>query len=169
MAQGSTGATTYQVGLERTGQAYVAESWWLGCENKREPSLHEAPHPKIPWRTSPVISLYEMGWIESILLPLIIPLNEEVVEFVGHHKLFHGLDHLPVAILGAASPQLQSCSSGENWQSCVLLGQGKRPCKASHMTARPCQDGWSRAVHVIWGGSLREHPWTLMSAIFFPY
>ena len=27
MAQGSTGATTYQVGLERTDQAYVAESW----------------------------------------------------------------------------------------------------------------------------------------------
>ena len=27
MAQGSTGATTYQVGLERTEQAYVAESW----------------------------------------------------------------------------------------------------------------------------------------------
>ena len=27
MAQGSTGATTYQVGLKRTEQAYVAESW----------------------------------------------------------------------------------------------------------------------------------------------
>ena len=27
MAQGSTGDTTYQVGLERTEQAYVAESW----------------------------------------------------------------------------------------------------------------------------------------------
>ena len=27
MAQESTGATTYQVGLERTEQAYVAESW----------------------------------------------------------------------------------------------------------------------------------------------
>ena len=27
MAQGSTGATTYQVGLERTEQAYVAESF----------------------------------------------------------------------------------------------------------------------------------------------
>ena len=27
MAQGSTGATTYQVGLERTEQAYVAETW----------------------------------------------------------------------------------------------------------------------------------------------
>ena len=27
MAQGSTGTTTYQVGLERTEQAYVAESW----------------------------------------------------------------------------------------------------------------------------------------------
>ena len=27
MAQGSTGATTYEVGLERTEQAYVAESW----------------------------------------------------------------------------------------------------------------------------------------------
>ena len=43
---------------------------------------------------------------EKILLPLIIPLNEEVVEFVGHHKLFHGLDHLPVAVLGATSLQL---------------------------------------------------------------
>ena len=51
---------------------------------------------------------------EKISLPLIIPLNEEVVEFVGHHKLFHGLDHLPDAILGAASPQFQSCSSGGN-------------------------------------------------------
>ena len=27
MAQGSTRATTYQVGLERTEQAYVAETW----------------------------------------------------------------------------------------------------------------------------------------------
>ena len=27
MAQGSPGVTTYQVGLERTEQAYVAESW----------------------------------------------------------------------------------------------------------------------------------------------
>ena len=56
----------------------------------------------------------EMGQRESISLSLIIPLNEEVVELVGHHKLFHGLDHLSVAILGAASPQLQSCSSGRN-------------------------------------------------------
>ena len=55
-----------------------------------------------------------MGQRESISLPLIIPLNEEVVELVGYHKFFHRLDHLPVAILGAASPQLQSCSSGEN-------------------------------------------------------
>ena len=61
-----------------------------------------------------MISSSEMGQRESISLPLIIPLNEEVVEFVGHHKLFRGLDHLPVAILGAASPQLQSCSSGGN-------------------------------------------------------
>ena len=59
-----------------------------------------------------MISSSEMGQRESISLPLIIPLNEEVVEFVGHHKLFRGLDHLPVAFLGAASPQLQSCSSG---------------------------------------------------------
>ena len=102
-------------------------------------------------------------------LSLIIPLNEEVVELVGHHKLFHGLDHLSVANLGAASPQLQSCSSGGNWQSCVLLSWGQRPCKASHKTPCPCQDGWSSAVHVIWGGSFIEHPWTLMSAIFFPY
>ena len=56
----------------------------------------------------------QMGQRESISLLLIIPPNEEVVEFVGHHKLFHGLDHLPVAILGAASLQLQSCSSGGN-------------------------------------------------------
>ena len=61
-----------------------------------------------------MISSSEMGQRESISLPLIIPLNEEVVEFVGHHKLFHGLDHLPVAILGAASPQFQSYSSGGN-------------------------------------------------------
>ena len=55
-----------------------------------------------------------MGQKESISLSLIIPLNEDVVELVGHHKFFHGLDHLPVAILEAASPQLQSCSSGGN-------------------------------------------------------
>ena len=61
-----------------------------------------------------MISSSEMGQRESISLPLIIPPNEQVVEFVGHHKLFHGLDHLPVAILGAASPQFQSCSSGGN-------------------------------------------------------
>ena len=114
MAQGSTGATTYQVGLERTEHTYVAESWWLGCGNKREPALHEVPHPKVPWRRSPAIRPSEIRWRESISLPLIIPLNEEVVELVGHHKLLHGLDHLPVAILGAASPQHQSCSSGGN-------------------------------------------------------
>ena len=45
MAQGSTGATTYQVGLKRTEQAYVAESWWLGRGNKREPALYEVPYP----------------------------------------------------------------------------------------------------------------------------
>ena len=56
----------------------------------------------------------EMGQRESISLSLIIPLNEEVVELVGHYKLFHDLDHLSVAILGAASSQLQSCSSGGN-------------------------------------------------------
>ena len=122
--------------------------------------------PKIPWRRSQAIRSSEMGWIESISLPLIIPLNEEVEELVGHHKLFHGLDHLPVAILGAASPQLQSCSSEGNWQSCVLLGRGQWPCKANHRTLWPCQDGWSRTVPVIWGGSFREHPWTLMSSIF---
>ena len=48
VSQGSTGATSYQVGLERTEQAYVAESWWLGCGNKREPALHEVLHPKSP-------------------------------------------------------------------------------------------------------------------------
>ena len=56
----------------------------------------------------------EMGQRETISLPFIIPSNEEVVELVGHHKLFEGLDHLPIAILGAASPQLQLCSSGGN-------------------------------------------------------
>ena len=55
-----------------------------------------------------------MGQRETISLPLMLPLNEEVVELVGHHKLFHGLEYLPVAILEAASPQLQSCSSGSN-------------------------------------------------------
>ena len=49
MAQGSTEAITYQVGLERTEQAYVAESWWLACGNKREPALHELPHQNSPW------------------------------------------------------------------------------------------------------------------------
>ena len=48
MAQGSIGATTYQVRLERTEQAYVAESCWLGCGNKREPAVHEVSHPNSP-------------------------------------------------------------------------------------------------------------------------
>ena len=85
-----------------------------------------------------------MGWRESISLPLRIPLNEEVVESVDHHEIFHGLDHPPVAILGAAFPQLQSCSSGGNWESCVLLGQGQWPCKASHRAT--ALQGW-----LIWG------------------
>ena len=106
---------------------------------------------------------------DGMIIPLIIPLNEEMVELVGHHKLFHGLHHLPVAILGAASSQLQSCSSGGNWQSCVLLCQGQWPCKANHRTPWPCQDGWSRAVHVNSGVSFREYPWTLMAPSFFLY
>ena len=61
-----------------------------------------------------MISSSEMGQRESISLPLIIPPNEQVVEFVGHHKLFYGIDYLPVTFLGAASPQLQSYSSGGN-------------------------------------------------------
>ena len=125
MAQGSTRATTYQVGLERTEQAYVAETWWLGV-GQNGTSSPWSTAPKLLWRRSPVISSSEMGWREYISLPLIIPLNEEVVELVGHHKLFHGLDYLPIAILGAVSPQLQSYSSGGNWQSCVLLGQGHK-------------------------------------------
>ena len=48
ITQGSTGAITYQVGLERTEQAYVAESWWLGCGHKREPALHDLPHWNSP-------------------------------------------------------------------------------------------------------------------------
>ena len=80
--------------------------------------------PKLPWRRSPVISTSEMGQRVSISLPLRIPLNEEVVELVGHHKHSHGLDHPPVAILGAASPKLQSWSSGGNWESCVSSGSG---------------------------------------------
>ena len=55
-----------------------------------------------------------MGWRESISLPFIILLNEEVVKLVGHHKPFHGLDYLPVAFFEAASSQLQSCSFGRN-------------------------------------------------------
>ena len=37
MAQGSTGATTYQIGLERTEQAYVAEScdWGVGTRGNQ--------------------------------------------------------------------------------------------------------------------------------------
>ena len=61
-----------------------------------------------------MIRSYEIGQRQSISLSFTIPQNEEVVEFVCHHKLFHGLDHSQVAILGAASPQLQSCSSGGN-------------------------------------------------------
>ena len=102
--------------------------------------------PKLRWRRSPVTRSSEVGRRESISLPLRIPLNEEVVELEGHHKHFHGLDHPPAGILGVASPQLQSCSSGGNWESCVLLGQGQWPCKASHRTPWPCQDGWSGAV-----------------------
>ena len=102
----------------------------------------------------------------SDLIWSIVPLNEEVVELVGHHKLFHGLDYLPVTFFGSASPQLQAYSSGGNWQSCVLLSQGQWPCKANHSTPWPWQDGLSRTVHMIWGGPFREHPWTLMSSIF---
>ena len=40
----------YQVRLERTEQAYMAESWCLGCGNKRKPASHEVPHPKSPER-----------------------------------------------------------------------------------------------------------------------
>ena len=80
--------------------------------------------PKLPWRRNPVISSSEMGCRESISLPFIIPLNEKVVKLVGHHKPFHGLDYLPVAFFGAASPQLQSYNSGRNWQSCGLWRQG---------------------------------------------
>ena len=47
-----------------------------------------------------MISSSEMGQRESISLLLIIPPNEEVVELVGHHKFFHGLDHLQSLSLG---------------------------------------------------------------------
>ena len=67
-----------------------------------------------PLEDIPMIRISEMAQRESTSLSLIIPLNEEVVELVGHHKFFHGLDHLLVAILGSASPQLQSCSFGGN-------------------------------------------------------
>ena len=60
--------------------------------------------PKLPWRRSPVIRSSEMWWRESISLPLRSALNEEVVEFMGHHELFHGLDHPLGAILGTAAP-----------------------------------------------------------------
>ena len=155
----------YQLQLERTEQAYVAESWWLG-KGQKGTSSPWSTSPKLPERWSPVISSSALGWRESISLPLIISLYEEVVELVGHHKLFRGLYYLPVTFFGVASPQLQSCSSGGNWQSCVLLGQTPRACKASYRTPCPCQDGWFRTPHVIWGGSFRKHPWTLMSLIF---
>ena len=113
------------IGLERTEQVYVAVICWLGVGQK-ETSSPWSTSPNIPWRRRPMISAYETGWRESISLSLIIPLNEEVAELVGHHKLFHGLDHRPGIIFRAASPQLQSCSSGGNWQSCVLLGQGHK-------------------------------------------
>ena len=145
MAQWSTGATTYQEGLERTekagGRELVTKVW-----KQNRISSTWSTSPKLPWRTSPEIRSSEMGWREFISLPLIIPLNEEMVELVGHHKLFHGLDHPPGIILGAVSPQFQSCTSGGNWKSCVLLSQGQWPCKANHRTPWPCQDGWSRAV-----------------------
>ena len=58
MAQGSTGANTYQVGLERTEQAYVAESWWLGVGTRgnqlcmkylTQNPLEDKPSDKIIW------------------------------------------------------------------------------------------------------------------------
>ena len=57
-------------------------------------TLEEKPSDKI----------IEMGQRETISLPFIIPLNEEVVELVGHHKLIHGLDYLPVTFGGCLSP-----------------------------------------------------------------
>ena len=32
-----------------------------GVGNKREPALHEVPHPKVPWRRSPAIRPSEIG------------------------------------------------------------------------------------------------------------
>ena len=58
MAQGSTGATTYQLGLERSQQAYVVESWWLGLGIRRnqlcmnyltQTPLEEKPSDKNIW------------------------------------------------------------------------------------------------------------------------
>ena len=53
LAQGSTGTTTYQVRLERTDQAYVAESWWMGVGQKGTSS---------PWSTSPKLPWGEAQW-----------------------------------------------------------------------------------------------------------
>ena len=57
-----------------------------------------------PLEEKPSDKIIEMGQRETISLPLIIPLNEEVVESVGHHKLFHVLDHLPVTFFGPPLP-----------------------------------------------------------------
>ena len=143
-----------------------AGNWGVGtrgnqvCVNYLSQSpLEEKPSDKIIWDVMKRV----------YFIPLRIPLNEEVVELVGHHQISHGLDHPPAAILGATSPQFQSCSSGGNWESCVLLGQGQWPCKANNRTPWPSQAGWSGAVQVNWGGSFREHHWTLISLSFFPY
>ena len=169
MAQRSTGTTTYIVGLERTRAGMCGRQLVTGVWEQEGTSSAWPISPKLTWRRSPVIRSSEMWWRESISLPLRILLNEEVVELVGQQELFHGLDHPPVTVLGAASPQLQSCSSGGNWQSCVLLGRGQWPCKAKHRTPWPCQDGWSGDIQLIWGGPFRQHPWSLMALSFFPY
>ena len=80
-------------------------------------------------------------------------LNEEVMNLVGHHKLFYGIDYLPVTFLGAASPQLQSYSSGGNWQSCVLLVRPQDHSKPVIQPHRPARRAdlwlymWSKVGH----------------------
>ena len=70
---------TLEVGLERTQQVWVVESWWLGWEEERKPSQLEALHRDPPGAESYCQCSFEMGRGEAIsfffFLPLTIPLK----------------------------------------------------------------------------------------------
>ena len=57
---------TWEVGLERTQQVWVAESWWLGWEEERKPSQLEGLHWDPPGAESYCQCSSEMGRVEAI-------------------------------------------------------------------------------------------------------